>query len=299
MEQEVGFIGLGMMGGPMARRLIAQDIKLVIQDVRPEAVAEFTGLGAAAVESPAAVASRVETVFVSLPTPDVVRDVALGPGGVVEGTRVKAFVDLSTTGPNRAQEIAVGLEAKGIAAIDAPVSGGVAGARKGTLSVMLAGPKALCEALTPTLQIVGKNVFYVGAEPGQGQMMKVINNLLSATALAASSEAMVLGVKFGLDPQVMLDVLNVSSGRNTATLEKIPGAVLPRTFDVGFRTELQIKDLRLCLEQADRLGVPMWIGQAVRQLWAFAESQGGGQQDISEIIKFMEAWAGVTVGGTS
>ena len=131
MEQEVGFIGLGMMGGPMARRLIAQDIKLVIHDVQPEAVAEFTGLGGAAVESPAAVASRVETVLVSLPTPDVVRDVALGPGGVAEGTRVKAFVDLSTTGPNRAQEIAAGLEAKGIAAIDAPVSGGVAGARKG------------------------------------------------------------------------------------------------------------------------------------------------------------------------
>ena len=125
--------------------------------------------------------------------------------------------------------------------------------------------------------------------------MTLLNNLLSATALAASSEAMVLGVKSGLDPRVMVDVLNVSSGRNSATLEKIPRAILPRTFDVGFRTELQIKDIRLCLEQADQLGVPMWIGQTVREMWAFAESQGGGQEDISAIIKHMEKWAGVTV----
>lgn len=295
MTNEVGFIGLGMMGGPMAKRLIARDYKLTIHDLRPEVVAEFSDQGAGVAGSPAEVASRVETVLVSLPTPDVVREVALGADGIIGGSAVKTFVDLSTTGPNRAKEIAAGLKSKGITAVDAPVSGGVTGAKAGTLSVMMAGPKALCESLQPCLEVIGKHVFYVGTEPGQGQMMKLLNNLLSATALAASSEAMVLGVKSGLDPRVMVDVLNVSSGRNSATLEKIPRAILPRTFDVGFRTELQIKDIRLCLEQADQLGVPMWIGQTVREMWAFAESQGGGQEDISAIIKHMEKWAGVTV----
>lgn len=299
MANDLGFIGLGMMGEPMARRLIAQGYKLTIHDVRPEIVTELSDLGADPADSPADLASRVETVLVSLPTPDVVREVALGAGGLGEGSAVKTFVDLSTTGPNRAAEIAEGLESKGITAIDAPVSGGVAGAKAGSLSVMVAGPKALCESLTPMLRVIGKNVFYIGPEPGQGQMMKVINNLLSATALAASSEAMVLGVKFGLDPRVMVDVLNKSSGRNTATEQKIPRAVLPRTFDVGFKTALLNKDVRLCLEQAEQLGVPMWIGQAVRQMWAFAVSQGGGDEDISTIIKYMENWAGVTVGDPS
>lgn len=223
---------------------------------------------------------------------------ALGADGIAQGSMVKTFVDLSTTGPNVAAQVARGLAAKGITAVDAPVSGGVAGARAGSLSVMLAGPKALCDRLTPTLRIIGKNVFYIGPTPGQGQMMKVINNLLSAAALVASCEAMVLGTKFGLDPKVMVDVLNVSSGRNSATEEKIPRAVLPRTFDVGFRTELLHKDVRLCIEQAEQLGVPMWLGQTVRQMWAFAMSQGDGQQDISTIIKHMERWAQVTVGKT-
>lgn len=299
MTNKIGFIGVGMMGEPMARRLIAQDTKLVIHDIRPDVVAELAELGADAAASPAEVASQVETVLVSLPTPEVVQEVALGARGVCEGSRVRTFVDLSTTGPGKAAEIAAGLKARGITAIDAPVSGGVSGARNGTLAVMLAGPKALCDRLTPTLRIIGKNVFYIGPDPGQGQMMKLLNNLLSATAMAASAEAMVLGVKYGLDPQVMVDVINVSSGRNTATMDKIPQSVLPRTFDFGFRTELLTKDVRLCLEQADALGVTMWIGHAVRQMWNFAVSQGGGKDDFTSIIKYMEEWAGVTVGKSS
>jgi 3-hydroxyisobutyrate dehydrogenase-like beta-hydroxyacid dehydrogenase len=296
MAHEVGFIGLGMMGEPMARRLLAQDYKLTIHDVRKEIVTELSDLGAVTAGSPAEVASKVETVMVSLPTPDVVKEVALGANGVASGNAVKTFVDLSTTGPVKAKEIAAGLKAKGITAIDAPVSGGVAGAKAGSLAVMMSGPKDLCDRLAPTLQIIGKNVFYIGPQPGQGQMMKLLNNLLSATALAASSEAVVLGAKFGLDPKTMIDVINVSSGRNSATLEKFPRSILPRKFDVGFRTELLHKDVRLCMEQADQLGVPMFIGHMVRQMWAMAQSQLGGQEDIGGIIKLLEKWAGVTVG---
>jgi 3-hydroxyisobutyrate dehydrogenase-like beta-hydroxyacid dehydrogenase len=295
MGQEVGFIGLGAMGDPMARRLISQDYKLILHDVRPEPLAELRELGADVAASPEEVASRVETVLVSLPTPEVVKAVALGEGGVLGGSRIKTFVDLSTTGPIVAREVAAGLKAKGITAIDAPVSGGVRGARVGSLAVMMAGPKALCDALAPTLRIIGKNVFYIGPEPGQGQMLKLINNLLSAAAMAASAEAMVLGVKFGLDPKVMVDVINASSGRNSATEEKIPRSILPRTFDNGFRAELMHKDVRLCMEAAEALGVPMWMGPTVRQVWAFAKSQGP-KDDTTEIIKHLERWAGVTVG---
>ena len=296
MAQEIGFIGLGMMGGPMVRRLISQDYKMIIHDVRPEVVAEYKDLGADAELSPQAVASRVDTVFVSLPTPNVVKQVALGEHGVFGGTKVKTFVDLSTTGPNVAREVAAGLKAKGIIAIDAPVSGGVTGAVAGTLAVMMSGPKALCDELTPTLRIIGKNVFYIGTEPGMGQMMKLVNNYLSATALAATSEAVVLGTKFGLDPKLMIEVINVSSGRNSATLDKFPRSILTRKFDGGFKAALLHKDVRLCMEQAEQLGMPMWIGQMVRQLWAYAEHQGGGADEAVEIIKHMEKWAGVQVG---
>ncbi|MEE8435168.1 MAG: NAD(P)-dependent oxidoreductase [bacterium] len=295
MTQRIGFIGMGAMGAPMVRRLLSHDYPLILHDIRTEIVAELCDLGATAANSPEEVASQVETVLVSLPTPEAVKEVALGSGGVIAGSKIRTFIDLSTTGPAMVREIAAALGEKGITLIDAPVSGGVSGAVKGTLAVMMSGPQELCEALRPALEVIGKNVFYIGPEPGQGQMMKLANNLLSGTALAASAEVLVLGVKAGLDPQVMMDVINVSSGRNSATMEKIPNCILPRTFDQGFRVELLAKDVRLCLEQADALGVPMWIGNMVRQVWNFAEHQGGGQEDITEIVKYLENWAGVRV----
>jgi len=232
----------------------------------------------------------------SLPMPDIVRAVALGANGVAEGTRVKRFVDLSTTGPRMAKAIAAELAARGIIAIDAPVSGGISGAKKGTLAVMVSGPKAQCDALREALGVIGK-VFYIGAAPGMGQMMKVINNLLSATATAATSEAMVLGVKAGLDPYVMIDVINAGSGRSTASEDKFPRAILPRTFDFGFALGLLSKDVNLCIGEAETLGVPMWIGNAVKQLWLYGLAQGGPDQDFTNLITHIEKWSGVTVGG--
>jgi 3-hydroxyisobutyrate dehydrogenase-like beta-hydroxyacid dehydrogenase len=232
----------------------------------------------------------------SLPVPAVVEEAALGKGGVVEGSRVRIFVDLSTTGPRMAKAVAAGLAARDIVAIDAPVSGGVAGAVKGTLAVMTSGPKDECDRLRPILEAIGK-VFYIGAEPGMGQMMKLVNNLLSATATAATSEAIVLGVKAGLDPRTMIDVINSSSGRNTASEDKFPRAILPRSFDFGFALALMAKDVKLCIEEAEALGVPMWIGSAVKQVWLYGQSQGGPDQDMTEIIRHIEKWSDVTVGG--
>ncbi len=294
MNRHVGFIGLGNMGGPMAGRLLDAGHTLTVFDARKPALEAFAARGAQLANSPAEVASAVDTVFLSLPTPEVVREVALGANGVVAGTKAKTVVDLSTTGPRTEAEIATALARKNIVTVDSPVSGGVAGAKKGTLAVMAAGPLSLFEELRPLLEVFGKT-FYLGDKPGLGQTMKLANNLLSATALAISSEAMVMGVKAGLDPRVMLDVINAGSGRNSATQDKFPKAILPRTFDAGFATGLMYKDVRLCLEEAQAMGVPMLVASAVRQLWFLAYSQIGPDADFTTIVQCVERWAGVEV----
>jgi 3-hydroxyisobutyrate dehydrogenase-like beta-hydroxyacid dehydrogenase len=293
-DKILGFIGVGRMGSHMSRRLLAAGHKVVVYDADPRALQKATSEGASAAHSPMDVASQAEIVMVSLPTPDIVKTVTLASNGVVAGSKVKTFVDLSTTGPRVAIEVAKGLEEKGIVAVDAPVSGGPSGAEKGTLAIMVSGPKRLMGELTAILGVLGK-VFWVGEQPGLGQTMKLCNNLLSATAITITSEALVMGTKAGLDPAVMLDVINAGSGRNTATADKFPRCVLPRTFDFGFATELLYKDVRLCLEEAERLGVPMIVGNAVRQLVGIAKALKGANSDITQIVQPVEQWAGVEV----
>jgi 3-hydroxyisobutyrate dehydrogenase-like beta-hydroxyacid dehydrogenase len=204
---EIGFIGLGKMGFPMARRLIEAKHQLTVFDTRKEAVDQLTALGAQAASSPKEIADRCETVLASLPSLQASLDVATGAGGVIEGKRVKRFVDLSTVGSQMAVRIHGLLAKKNIVQIDSPVSGGVSGAEKGTLAVMVSGPRADFETLKPALDVIGK-VFFIGEKPGSGQTMKVANNFLSATAMVATSEAVVMGVKSGLDPSVMIDVMS-------------------------------------------------------------------------------------------
>ena len=294
-EQTLGFIGVGRMGGRMARRLLDAGYALTIYDTSDPAAEALMAQGAQRADSPAAVASEAEIVLASLPTPPVVEAVALGPKGVIEGSRARIFIDMSTTGATYARRMAQGLAAREIVAVDAPVSGGIAGAERGTLAVMVSCPEATLSAVKPVLDSIGR-VFFVGRQPGQGQTMKLLNNLLSATAMAISSEAVVMGVKAGLDPQQIIDVINAGSGRNTATQDKIPRCVLPRTFDFGFALGLLSKDIRLCLEEADALGVPMVVGSAVRQMLAIAEASEGTDADMTEIVKPIEKRAGVTVG---
>lgn len=295
-EQSIGFVGVGRMGGRMARRLIQAGRHLTIYDTTDAALKPLVDMGALTAESPAAVASACEIVLVSLPTPAVVQAVALGPKGIAEGSRVKIFVDMSTTGATYAKKIAEGLAAKNIVAVDAPVSGGLAGAEKGTLAVMVSCPEETLPKIKSILEVCGK-VFFVGTKPGLGQTMKLLNNLLSATALAISSEAVVMGVKAGLDAAQILDVINAGTGRNSATADKFPRFVLPRTFNAGFAMGLFSKDIRLCLEEADALGVPMIVGTAVRQLMAITQASEGYEADITEIVKPVERWAGVEVRG--
>ncbi len=291
----IGFVGIGMMGLPMTGRLLDAGYDVVAYDMRKEAVDRIVAKGAEPATSPADVASKAETVLVSLPMPDIVRDVAFGKNGIASGNRRRIFVDLSTTGPRVAEGIAGEFANHGVISIDAPVSGGVSGAEKGTLAVMVAGPQAECEQLRPIFDVIGK-YFWVGEKPGQGQMMKLMNNLLSATAMAATAEAIVLGVKAGLDPFIMCDVINAGSGMNTATRDKFPKAVLPRTFDVGFATGLMTKDVMLALAEADYHKMPMGIGNAVKATWLQALAKEGAASDMSRIVEMMEEVAGVVAG---
>jgi 3-hydroxyisobutyrate dehydrogenase-like beta-hydroxyacid dehydrogenase len=294
MGEQLGFVGLGNMGGPMAHRLIDAGHRLAVYDIRGEAMAPLIARGAEQMLSSRAVADASDIVFFSLPEPKDVQGEALGAAGVSAGKRAKIFVDLSTTGPRTTALVVAGLAEKGIATIDAPVSGGVAGAKKGTLAVMASGPGKLVEELRPILDIFGK-VFHVGERPGMGQAMKLCNNILSATSMAVTAEAMVMGVKAGLDPTLMLEIINSGTGRNTATENKFPNEVVTRRFTQGFATGLMYKDVRLCLEEAEALQVPMWVGGAVRMLWQLANSELGPQSDFTEIVKLVEEWAGVEV----
>jgi 3-hydroxyisobutyrate dehydrogenase-like beta-hydroxyacid dehydrogenase len=296
MAKQLGFIGLGNMGRSIASHLIAAGYSLVVFDVRPESVAALTARGAHAAGTPAEVASAVETLLLSLPDPSIVREVVLGGDGVIAGSKIKTVVDLSTTGARTAQEIAAALGAEGITMVDSPVSGGVAGAISGTLALMVACPRATFADVEPMLKALGK-VFFVGERPGMGQTMKLANNLLSATALAATSEAIVFGVKSGLDPATMVEVINASSGRNSASQDKFPKAILPRTFDSGFTTGLMYKDLKLCLEEAGAAGVPMSVASAVSELWRRAVEEIGPEKDFTTIVQLVERCAGVEVRG--
>ena len=293
---KVGFIGTGNMGLPMAHRLIDRGYSLTVFNRKKERAISLVERGAVASDSAADLASEASIVLVCLPTPDVVQKVALGPKGIGEGSKVSTYVDLSTTGPRIAEHVASELGRKGIAVLDAPVSGGVPGAEKGTLTFMVSGPSDAYQQIQPIFKVLGKKMYYIGEKPGSAQMMKLINNLLSATAMIISSEAFVLGAKAGLDAEIMLEVINSSSGRNSATEDKFPRAVIPRTFESGFKTDLMYKDLKLCLEEAEALRVPMWVANTVRQLCAYAISQSGGSRDFCTIIQYIESWAKVQVG---
>lgn len=291
-----GFIGLGNMGARMALRLLEAGHPLVVHDVNPESADVLKQAGAEIAESPLVVASRAETVFCSLPTPGIVQNVILGKNGLVHGSAIKLVIDLSTTGPRVAALIHAALGQGGIDFIDAPVSGGTSGAAAGTLTIMLSGKEAAAAAAEPFLKIFGNKLHYLGERPGLAQSMKLANNMLCAAVTVASFESLIMGVKAGLDPKVMLDVINSSSGRNFATMVRIPECILDRSFPVRFSTELLHKDVKLGLEEAENLGVPMWVIPMARQYLAFALTQGDGALDYAHTIKHLEAWAGVQFG---
>jgi 3-hydroxyisobutyrate dehydrogenase-like beta-hydroxyacid dehydrogenase len=294
---EIGFVGLGNMGFPMAQRLIHANHHVVAFDTRAEALERVVTLGARAASSPKEVADSAETVLASLPSLAAALSVATDAGGVIEGSRIKRYVDLSTVGTRTAVQIHELLAERNIVAIDSPVSGGVAGAQKGTLAVMVSGPRSEFEIVQPLLETIGK-LFFIGEQPGSAQTMKLANNILAATVLVATSEVVVMGVKSGLDPGVMIDVLNAGSGGTSASRDKFPRAILPRTFDYGFATGLMVKDVELYLDEAKALGVSVEVAESVGRLWELAMRDQGPDSDFTAAIKPIEQAAGVVVGQT-
>ena len=292
----IGFIGLGNMGFPMACRLIGANHDVIAFDARSAAVERVVALGARAASSPKEVADQAATVLASLPSPTASLQVATGPEGVIEGSRAKRYVDLSTVGSHTAVQIHDRLAERAIAALDSPVSGGVGGAEKGALAVMVSGPRNEFEAIRSVLEALGRP-FYIGEQPGSAQTMKLANNMLAANVLVATAEVVVMGVKAGLDPGVMIEVLNAGSGATSASRDKFPRAILPRTFDYGFATGLMVKDLRLYLDEAKALGVPVEVAEAIGRLWEAAARDQGPDSDFTTVIKPFENAAGVTVSG--
>lgn len=289
----IGFIGLGNMGGPMAGRIQQAGHELIVNDLHRSAAAELERNGATWRATPREIADSADLVLVSLPLPSVVNRVALGEDGIVHGARAKLYVDLSTTGPRTATAVDRGLGTAGIRVIDCPVSGGTAGARDGTLTLMVAGQSSAVAEAAPVLECLGR-IFQVGDRVGQGQTMKVLNNLLAATSLASTAEVLALGAKAGLEPAGMLDIVNAGTGRNFMTENWFRQAVADREFAAGMNCELMFKDVGLGLEVADMQQVPQWIGIAVRQLWSIAAARHP-ERDFMSIIDVAESFAGVSI----
>lgn len=285
----VGFLGLGRMGAPMAANLVPHVRRLLVHDLSSTAVDALVTKGAEAAGSADALGAGCEIVFLSLPTPPIVREAVTT---VIAGGSPRIICDLSTSGPALAQELHELLAPRGIASFDAPVSGGIRGAEQGTLAIMAGGPQASWSAIEPLLARIGKP-FYLGETPGAGQVAKLANNLLSLAAIATTAEAMTLAVKAGLDPARMIEVLNAGTGANSATRDKWPRAVLPRTFDFGFSAELSLKDTRLALAEAEAMGVPLPTGERLAALLERVLATYGDEADFTEMAKVVEADAGL------
>jgi 3-hydroxyisobutyrate dehydrogenase-like beta-hydroxyacid dehydrogenase len=290
---KLGFIGLGAMGLPIAQHLVERNHTVTVLDIDAAATQRLAARGAAVGRSPAAVADAAEIVFTCLPSLASAREVACGADGIAGGKAARIYVNLSTLGSPLVKEIAAALAARDITTLDAPITGGAPKARDGTLTVMVSGARAAFDQVETLLGAFATTVVYLGAAPGLAQTMKLVNNIMSAANLAIAAEAMVLGAKAGLDPELMLKVLNAGSGQNSATLTKIPNHVLNRRFDFGGALSIIQKDLDAWRQEAEALAMPTWIGSAVRQLYLQALAHGSPKDDITTIVKLIEGWAGV------
>lgn len=288
---KIGFIGLGHMGGPMARNLVKAGHQLVVFDVVKEAVEKLTALGATAAGSPHAVATAgVEMIITMLPSSPHVRTVYCGQTGVLAGVKPGVLlIDSSTIDPHTAREVAFDATAKGNPMVDAPVSGGVGGAEAGTLTFMVGGEAKHFEAAKPVLASMGKNIVHCGAA-GNGQAAKLANNMLLAISMIGVSEAMSLGVALGLDAKVLAGIINTSSGRcwSSDTYNPYPGVMenVPssRGYTGGFGADLMLKDLGLATDAAKMAKQPVVLGAAAQQLYQIMSSHGDGGKDFSAII---------------
>jgi 3-hydroxyisobutyrate dehydrogenase len=291
----IAFIGLGAMGKPMAANIIKAGYSLKVFDVAKAVVEELVAQGAIAAASPGEAAAGCEFVFMSLPNAAIVDQVITAQNGILTGSHAgQIIIDLSSVTPGHTQKMAALAADKGVEYLDAPVSGGVAGAVAGTLTIMVGGEPAVLERCREILQVVGKKLYHVGPV-GAGDTMKLVNNLLLGINMVGVAEALTLGVKAGLDPKAMLEVIGVSSGRSYALEAKVPNFVLPGNFESGFAIDLQYKDLEMATQTAKELGMPLLLTNLAQQVYETARASGLGRKDISAVITLLEELANVEV----
>ncbi len=289
---KTGFIGLGHMGSAMAERLLAAGHSLVVHDLSSDAVDRLVAAGAERGADARDVAGRCSTVFMCLPSPAASRAVCQQMAG---GDALRVVVETSTVGPASVKQLEADLARHGVSVLDAPVSGGPRGARAGTLSVMYSGAPETVRVALGTLEAIAGRLFHVGDTPGLAQVCKLVNNAISAAGMIAACEATLVGVKAGLDAQTLLDAINAGSGRNAATLDKFPRAILTGSFDYGGPMGLMLKDLSLFIEQAEAAGVHNTMAPATLAAWREAVRRSGPEADYAEVIRHMEIDAGAEV----
>jgi len=288
----IGFVGLGHMGAPMVRRLLAAGGDVYAYDVVPEAVAAAAEAGARAVSQLQDLAGICRTIILMLPNSDVVDSVLAEMLDPVSDSKVHTVVDMSSSEPLRTRAAAARLEQRGITLVDAPVSGGVRGAEAGSLTVMVGGPEDAVQSVHPLLAAMGSQITHTGPS-GAGHAVKALNNLLSAAHMIATTEALVVAARFGLDPETVLSVVNTSSGRSGSTEVKFPRFVLPRTFDSGFSAALLKKDVGIAVGLAESLSVDVPVAESVLAGWTELVAELGPTADHTEAVRPYESRAEV------
>jgi 3-hydroxyisobutyrate dehydrogenase len=295
---KIGFIGIGTMGKPMATNLIKAGYQLIVYDVNSKAVAELQALGAKSAVSPMEVAQDSEIILTSLPTPQIVEQVVLGPEGVLAGAKAgTVLVEMSTVTPETSRKLAKAAETQGVQVLDAPVSGGEAGAKAATLTIIVGGEREVFEKCLPILQALGKKIYHVG-KVGAGQAVKLINQLLFGINVAAVGEALVLGTKAGINPDTMFEILSESAGNSYALQTRYPNFIAKGNFKPGFAIDLIAKDLGLVINMAKENQMVLPLGGLAEQAYRTAQLLGCGGMDISGIITLQEKLAGVEVRAT-
>ncbi len=293
-RERLGFIGCGRMGLPMARRLLEAGARVRAYDVVPGALEAVTHAGAEAAASPAEAVRDATAVITMLPDPPAVEAAAEGPEGVLAGLAQGAlWLEMSSSRPATTQALADAAADRGAALLDAPVSGGVSGAEAGTLTIMLGGPAALVARARPLLEVLGDALVHVGDRPGDGDAAKTINNMLSATNLAAAAEALAMGMQAGLDPERLVDCVNGGTGASHAMRAKVGGHVLTGTFGSRFTLGQYLKDLGIARGLADDHRVPTPVNGAAHALWTAQAARGHAAEDHTRMVALLLADAGV------
>jgi len=296
-KEAVGIVGIGHMGLPMARRLLAAGYPVVVYDVAPDGVQLAVTDGAEAAESLAALGERCRTVITMLPDSTIIDAVVRAQGlgdAMMPGS---TLIDMSTAVPARTVTLARWLAEREIGMLDAPVSGGVAGAEHGSLTIMVGGPRPLFERYIPLFEALGKMIHYVGGT-GAGHTIKAINNMVSATTMAVTSEALALAVKAGIEVETALAVINSGTGRSWSSEYKFPTFVLNHAFNSGFSIGLMRKDVDIAIELGQEYAVPLFVAAAAQQLYRFAIGHGLSEQCHTTIATILEEMAGVRLDGT-